>query len=882
MVPCAAPVCAQTDTGTIAGTVRGDDGNRVAGVTITIEQAGGAIRRTATTDAYGRYEIGDFPADAEYIVRAELSGFATIAIKRVAVAARGTATVDFVLQLTILETVAVNAAAPLVDQNQSTVQQTVSDRLVHSLPLAGRNFLPLASLAAGFTGNPNAPSPQGQMPWTNNVLVDGGSHFSKWRSAPRTFYSGYGLEAIKEVRVFTNRFSAEYGEALATVTSAVTRSGDSQFHGSALVYVQDSALNEPPVFASGNPPSNAQRFGLTLGGPISKDRDRTHFLESYEGRRSRGENTVVSPIAAGREVPDNEDEHLVFARVDHRLGDGHVVSSRYNGQWFRWHNERGGLDLPGTGLAYTNDVHTWLTTDRREIGGRWLNDIRFQFSRFVDIRRDLQPTLFVSHSGYSQEGGTVGTFGFGADPEDTWEGADTLSRLAGRHSLRLGGGMKYVRDHNPALTYGRGAYFFVGPPDPLTKPFLFLQTIAPSPDRAVADPRSTAAFGFLQDDVALTASTTLNLGVRYDVEAIANLRNYVARTDANNVQPRIGIAWRPMERTVVRGGAGLYTQQHLLYYINRVQLEGPDGTVALALTPESPMFPTFPSILPVLPVGAAYPARDVHFVDRGFHNPYSVQATAGMERIARGVTVGVDFVYLNGRDLMSLNDVNAPARLQKPNQRSVEEADETRPEEAVPGGFRNVYLLGNLGRSWYHAVQIKAERSIGRLQAMGSYTVSRADDMLNYQIPEDSRNLDAEKARANTDVRHNVTVGATWALPGGRWLLKDWSLAGIGVFRSGRPYTITWGDDRNGTTQNDARPDGRNTAETDGYQNVDLALTRRFPRGSTVFEARVEMFNVFNTTNYDEYVGALLSPFYRQPISAFPKRRMQLAGTIRF
>ena len=190
--------------------------------------------------------------------------------------------------------------------------------------------------------------------------------------------------------------------------------------------------------------------------------------------------------------------------------------------------------------------------------------------------------------------------------------------------------------------------------------------------------------------------------------------------------------------------------------------------------------------------------------------------------------------------------------------------------------------LGNLGRSWYHALQVKADRSIGPLQAMASYTLSHAEDMLNYQLPEDSRNVDAEKARANADVRHNLTVGATWAIPGSNGLLRDWTLSGIGVFRSARPYTITWGDDRNGTTQNDARPDGRNTASTDSYQNVDLALTRRFGWGSRAVEARGEAFNVFNTTNYDEYIGALLSPYYARPVSAFPKRRLQFAAILRF
>jgi hypothetical protein len=378
------------------------------------------------------------------------------------------------------------------------------------------------------------------------------------------------------------------------------------------------------------------------------------------------------------------------------------------------------------------------------------------------------------------------------------------------------------------------------------------------------------------------SDATLNLGLRYDVEKIGNVENYTAATDTNNIQPRVGIAWRPHDLMVVRGGVGLYTQQHLLYYINRVQLEGPEGTIALALAPGSPFFPQFPNILPARPAGASYPARDIQVLASDFRNPYSIQSTIGAERKFGTLTIAADYVYLNGRDLMSLVDANAPASLQKPAQRSVAQADATRPLPPLPGLFRNIVRLGNQGRSWYHAVQVKAERSEGRLQTLASYTLGHAEDMLNYQLPEDSRNLAAEKGRSNADVRHNLTVGATWAVPGIGPLWRDWSLSGIGVFRSNRPYTIVWGDDRNGTTQNDARPGDRNTGKTDSYQNVDLALTRRFTMGPRTFEARVEAFNVLNTVNYDEYVGALLSPFYAQPVSAFPKRRIQLAGTVRF
>jgi len=877
----AGAAAAQSRTGTIAGVVTGDDGNRLPGVTVTAENPSAGVRRTAITDADGRFDISELPADGDYIVGASLAGFAVATPERVTIGADRRATANFVLKVSLIESVAVTARSPLLEEDQSRVQQTISDKLVHTLPLVGRNFLPLASLAAGFTGNANFPNPQGQNYSTNNVLVDGASHFSKWRSAPRTFYSGYSLEAIKELRVMTSRFSAEYGDALATVTTALTRSGDEEFHGSALMFVQNGALNNVPEFAAVKPPSNTERFGFTLGGPLTKDRERTRFLESYEGRRSRTSNTVISPQFFGRTVPDNEDEHLVFFRVDHRPSPNHLLMSRYNGQFLRWHSERGGLDLPGSGISYVNDVHTWLTTDRHAIARRWLNDARFQFARFTDLRKDLNPAVYVSRIGYSQEGGSIGPVGFGADPEDTWEGADTLSFLSSQHALRLGGGLKYVRDHNPSMSYGRGAYFFAGAPDRFPRPYAFAQTFAPTPDRAFADPRSTSVFAFIQDDFRISSTTTLNLGLRYDIEKIANVRNYTASTDGNNLQPRFGMAWRPLSRTIVRGGVGLYTQQHLLYYINRVQLEGADGLVSVVLPSESALFPSFPSTLQITGSGV-FPPRDIQVLDKNFRNPYSVQATAGIERTFQNFNLAADYIYLNGHDLMSVVDANAPASIVKPATRSVPAADATRPTLPVAGGFRNIVTLGNLGRSWYHALQVKAERSTGSLHAMASYTLANARDMLNYQLPEDSRNLEAEKGRANANIRHNLSIGATWSLPGTGLLWRDWSLSGIGVFRSARPYTITWGDDRNGTTQNDARPGARNTGVGDGYQNLDLALTRRIARGSRVWELRGEAFNVINTTNFDEFVGVLNSPFYARPISAFPKRQLQLAVIVRF
>lgn len=290
----------------------------------------------------------------------------------------------------------------------------------------------------------------------------------------------------------------------------------------------------------------------------------------------------------------------------------------------------------------------------------------------------------------------------------------------------------------------------------------------------------------------------------------------------------------------------------------------------------------FPSVLSGFTSGQPLPPHDIHRLDPSFRNPYAIQAAAGVQRSLLGGVLSADFVFLRGRDLISLIDANAPASIQKPAQRTVEQADATRPLVPGPSPYRKIITLGNEGRSWYRALQVKVDRAAGSVQAVGSYTLSRAEDMAGYQLPEDSRNLAADKARASTDVRHNLVAGVTWELPGTWPLTRGWLLAGIGVFRSNRPYTISWGDDRNGTTQSDARPGARNTGRTGPYRTVDLALTRRFRRGAGVIEARVEAFNLFNATNYDQYVGELLSPLYARPVSAFPPRRWQFAVIARF
>lgn len=756
----------------------------------------------------------------------------------------------------------------------------IADTLIHALPLFGRSFLAAASLAPGFSGNPDFPNAQGQLYWTTNVLVDGASNYSRWRGAPRSFYSGYALDSIRSVQVLTHLFSARFGDALASVVSAETRAGGSAWRGESFAFARDTALASTPVFAVDKPTTNAQRFGVSAGGPVQ--RPRTQLFASYEGQRVRDRNIVTSPVAPGAEVPDNQDEHLAFARLDHALGAKQSLSVRYSTQIFRWHNEPGGLTLAGNGTAYTNDVHTTHAVYTAAVSDTTLTDARVQWSRYVDMRRDLNASPFAARTGYSYEGGEIGGGGFGVDSEIAFEASDSLLFALGGRTLRLGGTVRIERAHATGVRYAGGAYFYGGSPALFPDPYLYVQN-TPEPDAAFVDPRVLAASGFAEYDWRPASGLTLNIGMRYDIERISNVRNYAVPVDKNNLAPRLSAAWSVggSGRTIIRAGAGLYTQQHLLHAIDQVQLQGPDGAVSIALTPTPGGFPRYPEVLTPSAARLAA-ARDVFRIDSAFRNPYSVQIGGGLQQQIFGVIVSADYLHLRGFDLVSVIDANAPESIVKPAVRSVEAADATRPLEPRPSTYRKVLTIGNAGDSWYRALQITVNRSAGRVEGLTTYTLSRAEDRANYQLPEDSRNLAAERARASTDVRHNLAVAMAFRFPGARAWTRGWTASAVGTFRSNRPYTITWGDDRNGTTQNDARPGPRNTGRTGPYRVVDGSLSRTFGGKRVTADVRADVFNLFNTINYDQYVGQLLSPLYGRPVTAFPPRRVQLGLVLRF
>ena len=169
-----------------------------------------------------------------------------------------------------------------------------------------------------------------------------------------------------------------------------------------------------------------------------------------------------------------------------------------------------------------------------------------------------------------------------------------------------------------------------------------------------------------------------------------------------------------------------------------------------------------------------------------------------------------------------------------------------------------------------------------------AYTLSRIEndtDDINFR-PVDSRNPDAEWGPSLNDRRHVFALNGHVRLPGAVDLMPIWFLS------SGQPLNVTTGTDDNGDTIFNDRPVGftRNSERTSGYNQFDLGVVRGFALANTRVELRMDVFNLFNTTNYSGFFNFGASgvrpdeagTLAFQPTVAGPARQFQLGVRIRY
>jgi len=442
---------AQT-TATISGTVRDTTGAIIPGASVIIRNVDTGIARTTVTGAQGRYQAPSL-ISGKYEVQAEMQGFQSEVRRGIVLSVGREAVVNFELQVgAVAEVVEVTGEAPLIETTSSSVSALVETQQIQDLPLNGRSFDDLALLQpavmvaktqnrqiqGGFT---TKMSIRGARPEQNSFLLDGTDVMGPSNAIPGGVGGqSFGVDTVREFRVETGAYSAQYGRAAGGVINVVTKSGTNSFHGTAFEFLRNDNLDarnffdrDPsnPTVRSSPPEFKRNQFGGSLGGPILHDK--TFFFGSYEALRERLGNSLVGttvtaaarqgdlngdgvneitvsplvkpylaalfPLPNGRDLgggigefissaPEPTNEDYLSGRIDHMLGPSDSLFGRFT-------FDDGDRTIPDELKVQFSDVisrNQFLTIEETHIfSPAVLNTIRLGFNRtFTGLVADVQ------------------------------------------------------------------------------------------------------------------------------------------------------------------------------------------------------------------------------------------------------------------------------------------------------------------------------------------------------------------------------------------------------------------------------------------------------------------------------------------------------------
>ena len=288
------PVSAQITTGTVAGSVKDDQGLAVPGASVTlISEARGTRMAPVVTNATGDFVVPNVTPDT-YTVEISMPGFSSTLRPGVAVSGGDRISVG-ALTLAVggtSETVTVKSEAPLIQSQSGERSFRVTTAEVENLPIGtGRNFATLTSLTPGVVGTTTRLGGGGQ----NNIMMDGVSTMDTGNNGQLLQMNP---EAIAEVKVLTAGYQAEYGRSSGLQITAVTKSGSNQFRGSAYDVMRNSDWNSNSWVnkINGTPKAVDKQsdWGYTFGGPVGKPggSNKLFFFYAHEYRPRNAANTL--------------------------------------------------------------------------------------------------------------------------------------------------------------------------------------------------------------------------------------------------------------------------------------------------------------------------------------------------------------------------------------------------------------------------------------------------------------------------------------------------------------------------------------------------------------------------------------------------------------
>ncbi len=299
------PAAAQT-AGVILGQVKDPSGAAIPNATVTLTSVETGASRSATSGEDGAYRFSAVDP-GHYNVKVESQGFKTSTVTGLTLDVAQELVANVTLEVgTSTQEVTVTGEAPVVNTTSSSLGGLVSDQQISELPLNGRNYSDLALLQPGITQTSHSGlgdagiwfSSNGMNPRANNYTIDGTPILTQNGTGPAGMTGNtLGVDGIKEYRVVTSMFSAEYGLQMGSQIVIVSKGGSNEWHGDGFEYLRNSDLDSrnyfdpsPTIIGHRLPEFRRNNFGGAVGGPIKKDK--TFFFLVYEGLRLQQGDTI--------------------------------------------------------------------------------------------------------------------------------------------------------------------------------------------------------------------------------------------------------------------------------------------------------------------------------------------------------------------------------------------------------------------------------------------------------------------------------------------------------------------------------------------------------------------------------------------------------------
>jgi hypothetical protein len=727
------------DTVTISGRIMDQNGAVIPGAEVQATLVKTRLKRTTTTDAAGRYRLIQLEPGI-YVIRISFPGFAAQELTNITTVSGQSLQLDATLLPSdvIVEPVVISdASTPVVDTKRTITGATLTARETESLPIATRSVLDLLFTLPGVTEEPlstrdlaedrnvnhaNTPEEAGTFSlvgapaYSNNLTIDGLDNNDD-RAARERFQPS--LEAVAEVQVVTNQFSAEYGRASGGRVNLRTRSGSKNFQGRAFYYFRDEALNANTFRNNslGLPrlPLQEHDDGFTFGGPLVKETvffvsyERSHVLDSAlidtlvpvkqstvfrlpaptalsRARIEAAEEPTlaaeVAPLVSSISTPLKNTS--ITARVDHQFSPMHNATIVFlRGRLINLRGFGGGNRLAEALQGRRRDSDAISYSDTFVFSTRLVNQARFQYSRLApafEARGGNAPVVLITLNDPlaaedpDRRTGTLvagsSTSGGSDRREERVQVQNVLSFVNGNHSWKFGADFHYVRSTFIDLADLSGTFNFASAGDFLAGvPSRFRQNFQSSSTQ-----KNFYTGVFVHDERQVQPKLLLSYGLRYEYETILR--------DANNFGPRFSVAYSPLDsgKLVLRFGSGIFFNRPLLRTIDDFTL----GQQQLFFDTNQLRDPATGKLMTVAQ-RRAFIAANLHFpqtlsadsalirelgikntdfsrrLDPRLRIPESYQINAGVERdLGRGYSVEANFSFTRGIHLWREFNANAP------------------------------------------------------------------------------------------------------------------------------------------------------------------------------------------------------------------------------